>query len=376
MARSFGILESMSRETGGDIQDSSGTRRFSSIAFLVTLAIVTAISALVAAPVAIPLILSVLTAGLVDPLHTWLTRTLRGSRAVASWLTLIILVTAILLPLLVVGYFAGARLANVIEQVTRNSESLRQVVLGVVNSVREGPLGFLVGPAGPESTQRLFDSIVQSLGNLAEGLTGVAAAVPRLLLMLFIYLYSLYFFLRDGRRMLVALASTVPLRRAEKREFGRTFLTVSRATVKGTVVIGAFQGLIGGALFWVLGLPAPLLFAVLFALLAAIPNFGAVLIWLPTAVVLFAGGDPLRGVLMVGLGGGLIGAVDYLIRPLIIQGDAQLHPVLAIVGIVGGIALFGLEGLLLGPIIMSLFVATWRTFRSRYRHELHTMSRT
>ncbi|MFP4550291.1 MAG: AI-2E family transporter [Spirochaetales bacterium] len=361
-------------EATPDGRSLDNSERFSSVAFFLTLALVTVLAGLVAAPVLIPLILAAITAGLADPLKLRIDRLLGERRRLSSALTLLAMVLVVLAPLFVVAFFTGRALVELLTTLTQDVVPVSNMIRDGIESLRGGALDFVFGEGGLANIDQILMAINESLGSLLGMLTQFAANVPNFILMLLIYLYSLYFFLLDGRALVREASSAIPLRRAEKRDFGSTFLRVSRATLKGTLVIGGLQGIIGGVVFWILGLPAPLVFGVLFALLAAIPNFGAILVWLPASIILFVIGDSGKAILMLVLGGGLIAGVDYLVRPLIIRGDAQLHQVLALSGIIGGLALFGLLGLLLGPVVMALFVATWKTFRGRYRSELRDVA--
>lgn len=357
-----------------DAHSLDDSERVGRVAFLVALSLLTVAAVLVSIPVLVPLIFAAITTGLADPLKLRIDRRLPKHRRLSAGLALFIMVVVLLVPMFFIGFFTARTLVSLLTEATRGSAPLSEVLRDGIETLSEGPLGSLFGSRGIATTDQVVGVVNESLKGFLETLTQLAAVVPNFLIMLLIYLYSLYYFLLDGRALLLDASSAIPLRREEKKGFGETFLRVSRATLRGTIVIGGLQGLIGGALFWALGLPAPLVFAVLFALLAVIPNFGAILIWLPAAIILFIAGQTGRGFVMLILGGGLLAGVDYLVRPMIIRSDAQLHPVLAISGIIGGLALFGLAGLVLGPIIMALFVAIWNTFRGRYRGELEDVA--
>ena len=350
------------------------SERVGSVAFFLALGLLTVAAGFVAAPVLVPLILAAITAGLADFLKLRIDRKIPKRRRLAAAVTFVIMTVAVVVPVFVVGFFTVSMLVHVLRQATEESAPVSEMLRNGMNGLGAGSLGFLFGDGGIVSVERVSEMINEASGALLETLTAFVANIPKFAVALLIYFYSLYFFLLDGRALVRHASSAIPMRREETQEFGATFLRVSRATLKGTLVIGGLQGIIGGLVFWALGLPAPLLFGVFFALLAAIPNFGAVLVWLPASIVLFIAGETGRAILMLILGGGLIAGVDDLVRPLIIRGDAQLHPVLALSGIVGGLALFGLVGLLLGPIIMSLFVAIWKTFRGRYWGELRDVA--
>ncbi|MFW6312621.1 MAG: AI-2E family transporter [Spirochaetota bacterium] len=352
--------------------DDSG--RVGNVAFFIVLALLTVAAGLVAAPVLLPLTLAAITAALAEPLKQRIDRLLGARRRLSAAVTLAIMVVGVLAPLFVVGVFTARTLVNLLRQATEGAAPLSEMLRDGLEALSAGSLGFLFGDAGIATINEVIAIIEQLLVSLLETMTRLAAGAPNFVIMLLIYLYSLYFFVKDGRALVRGVSSAIPLRHTEKREFGATFLRVSRATLKGTLVIGGVQGIIGGVVFWILGLSAPLVFGILFALLAAIPNFGAILVWLPASIVLFATGQTGKGVLMLILGGGLVAGVDYFVRPLIIRDDAQVHQVLALSGIIGGLALFGLAGLLLGPITMALFVTIWKTFRGRYRGELRDVA--
>ena len=143
-----------------------------------------------------------------------------------------------------------------------------------------------------------------------------------------------------------------------------------RATLKSTFLIGGIQGVIGTVLFLILGIPGAVLFGVLFLVLAAIPGLGPAVIWLPSTAILFGLGRYFQAVVMLVIGGGLIPLVDYLLRPRIVGKDTQLHPLLVFIGVLGGVSLFGIWGLLFGPLAMSVAVTVLDIFKRLFKGEL------
>lgn len=203
-----------------------------------------------------------------------------------------------------------------------------------------------------------------------EGAARTLGVIGRGALLAIVFVLALYYFLIDRRSIRRAIEDALPLDKEHKHQLLSQFVSVTRATLKGTVVMGVIQGALGGILFWVLGLPSPLVFGVIFAVLATIPNFGAVMVWLPTAVVLAFLGDWGRAAIMAGVGGIVIAMPDYLLRPRLIGTDTALHPLLILVGILGGLSLFGLSGLIIGPIVMAVFVQSWKVFSATFSREI------
>jgi len=140
------------------------------------------------------------------------------------------------------------------------------------------------------------------------------------------------------------------------------FAEVTRATVKGNLVVAAVQGTLGGLIFWVLGIPGAFLWGVVMTLLSLIPVVGAALIWLPVAVYLFATGNWVHGTILFAFGAGVIGLVDNVLRPVLVGRDTKLPDYMVLLSTLGGFVLFGMNGFVIGPLIAALFVTFWDIF--------------
>ena len=180
-----------------------------------------------------------------------------------------------------------------------------------------------------------------------------------------IMLYLLFFLLRDGERLAGLVKNALPMTDHTKDDLFEKFTTVIRATVKGNILVAAAQGLLGGLLFWFLGIQAALLWGVLMAFLSLLPAIGAALIWGPVAVYFLATGAAGTGLLIVAFGVGVIGLVDNLLRPFLVGKDTRLPDYLVLISTVGGMSLFGLSGFVIGPVIAVLFIAVWQIFGTR-----------
>jgi predicted PurR-regulated permease PerM len=175
-------------------------------------------------------------------------------------------------------------------------------------------------------------------------------------------LYLAFFLLRDGRRLRRGIAARLPLREGDKRVLFDKFTTVIRATVKGNVVVAVTQGALGGLAFWVLGIHAALLWGVVMAFLSLLPAVGAGLVWVPVAVYLLATGALWQGVALVAFGVLVIGLVDNVLRPILVGKDTKLPDYVVLISTVGGIALLGLNGFVLGPVVAAIFLSAWDLF--------------
>ncbi|HEX6705306.1 MAG TPA: AI-2E family transporter [Albitalea sp.] len=206
--------------------------------------------------------------------------------------------------------------------------------------------------AGAAQASRFIATQALSIGqNFAEFLVAVG-----------VMLYLFYFLLRDGRALAARIDRAVPLSDEHKRHLVGKFTTVIRATIKGNVAVAAVQGLLGGLMLWFLGVQAALLWGVLMALLSLLPAVGAAIVWLPIAVWFLLAGSVWKGVTLIAFGVFVIGLVDNILRPLLVGKDTQMPDWLVLVSTLGGIALFGINGFVIGPVIAALFIAVWDLF--------------
>ncbi|MGH8168605.1 MAG: AI-2E family transporter, partial [Woeseiaceae bacterium] len=188
-------------------------------------------------------------------------------------------------------------------------------------------------------------------------------------LQLFVMLYLLFFFIKDGNAIMQSIAGIMPLDDELQQSLKTRFANVARATLKGTFLISAIQGFIGGVTFWALGLRAAILWGVVMALFALIPAVGPAIVWLPAAIVLLASGQVVKGLVLIAVGAVVIGLVDNILRPVLVGRDARLPDYVILLTTLGGIALFGLSGVLIGPIIAALFFTVWTSLEDRQEPE-------
>jgi predicted PurR-regulated permease PerM len=175
-------------------------------------------------------------------------------------------------------------------------------------------------------------------------------------------LYVAFFILRDGRSLIAMLVRALPLGDEREQLLFAKFAEVARATVKGNLVVAVAQGTLGGIIFWFLDIPGALLWGVVMTLLSLIPVVGAGLIWGPVAIYLFAIGEWGQGLVLTLFGAGVIGLIDNLLRPILVGRDTKLPDYIVLLSTLGGFALFGMNGFVVGPLVAALFVAFWEIF--------------
>lgn len=196
---------------------------------------------------------------------------------------------------------------------------------------------------------------------LPSFVTGSVWAVAELLITLFI----LFYFFRDRRAALQALRSLVPLSEAGTNKVFMRVADTIHATIYGTLVVALVQGALGGAMFWVLGLPSPLVWGAVMAVLAIVPVLGTFVVWVPAALFLALEGSWGKALLLTAWGGGVIALVDNLLYPVLVGQRLRLHTLPVFIAIIGGLALFGAVGLILGPVTLAVTVALIDIWRRR-----------
>lgn len=185
-------------------------------------------------------------------------------------------------------------------------------------------------------------------------------------LMFFVMLYVLYFFLRDGDELLEVIIHALPIGDERERELFAKFAEVSRATIKGTIVIGILQGTLGGLIFWLLGIEAAVFWGAVMVVLSIVPMLGAGLIWVPAAVIMVASGSYIKAAILVVFGVLVIGLVDNLLRPVLVGRDTRMPDYLILLSTLGGLTMFGVSGFIIGPIIAGLFLTLWGMFAKEF----------
>ena len=308
--------------------------------------------------------------GLAYPVYARLLRAVRGHRPLASALTLL------LVTVLVVGPLFGIA-GLVVNQAVRVTESIRPVVERFLNepTYLDQQLERIPGIDRLEPYREQIvttgGAVVGAIGRfLAGSLSDAATGTVTFLLHFFLMLYTMFFLLMDGTSMLRSVLNHLPLRATEKAQMTDRFVSVMRATVKGTIVIGIIQGTLSGVAFWVVGIPDALFWTVVMIVLSILPVIGGALVWVPASLILAATGEVMKGMLLAAFCSLIVGSVDNVLRPRLVGRDTKLHDVLILFSTLGGILAFGPLGFIIGPILAGLFVTSWDIFAVAYRDVL------
>jgi predicted PurR-regulated permease PerM len=337
--------------------------------FLALLAAVTVAFIWVIKTFAYPIFWAAIIAGMFYPIYRLINRKLNVPN-LSTAITMMITVLVIVVPLVLVGTLVVNQSIDMYNSLSQNSGSIKTGVSAAVDWVKNNPLTSQLNIDQSTITAKfteLAQSLTSFLLNSAKSFTQNSVVF---LIMLFITFYSLFFFIRDGEKLLKKLMHLCPLGDDQEKMLYNKFTSTTRATIKGSLIVGLIQGTLGGLMFWVAGIDGAIIWGILMVLLASVPGIGPYFVWLPAAIIMIILGHTWTGVGMILFGALVIGTVDNILRPMLVGKDSQMHPLLVLLSTLGGIAVFGISGFIIGPIIASLMLAFWEMYEAHYRKQL------
>jgi len=334
---------------------------FNVLYFMALLLLAGAAVAVLFVPFATAALIAAVLAALLHPMHRWLAEKVRLGRVWASFVSCLIVFFLIVIPVITVAALTINEARGAIAYLAEHPE----ITESGITYVRE------ISAQLPFLDEGSLASAIRSGGSVAiDLLQKTYAGVSQFFFWLFIFFFSLFYFFIDGERIVKKFMRLSPLKDDQERELMREFVSISRATLKGTVVIGIIQGTLGGLLFAALGVPSPVTWGVVMILLSIIPVLGSGLVWTPVGVAMLFSGQVWQGAVILGFGFGVISTIDNILRPKLVERDSQMHPLLVLFATLGGIFLFGIIGFIIGPIIVAMFLALLRIYEREFAPQL------
>lgn len=296
------------------------------------------------------------------PVNRWLLPRMGQRRNLAALITMLAALVIVVLPAVLVANSLAREASQLYTRIDSGELKPALMLRGLFDAL-PGWLTDLLARFGLGNfdliQRKLTQAATQGSQFIATQTFNLGQDVLSLVISLFVALYLAFFLVRDGGSLVRSIRMAIPLPPDDKQELLEQFGTVLRATVKGNLVVALVQGALGGLAFWVLGVNAALLWAVLMAVLSLLPAVGAGLVWGPVAIWLFVSGDIVQAVGLTLYGVLVIGLVDNLLRPLLVGKDTGMPDYLVLISTIGGIAVMGINGFVIGPVIAAMFVAVW-----------------
>jgi predicted PurR-regulated permease PerM len=296
------------------------------------------------------------------PLNRRLLRSMPGRRNLAALITLLIIIAVVVLPATLITI-------SLVQEVTGIYTKIQSGQINLTDWLRQAQDALptwaqaMLERFGLGNLDGIREQISNGLANSAQEIAGRALNITQstlgFLVGLGVMLYLSFFLLRDGVMLSKTIGAAVPLPAGTRQLLFEKFLTVIRATIKGSMVVAIVQGAIGGLVFWGLGIHAPLLWGVVMAFLSLLPAVGSAFVWLPVSLYLLATGAIWQGVVLILAGVFVIGLIDNLMRPMLVGKDVKMPDYIVLLATLGGIEVFGFNGIMLGPMIAAMFFAVW-----------------
>jgi len=339
-------------------------------AFLLALVLVTIAFGWLLRPFFAPLLWACIIAVLFQPLQIWLEHRWGQRPNLTALTTLMACVVLVVIPVLLL-------LSSFIQEGIAVAQRVNAGEIQPGQYVDQVRAAFPAAQALLERFDISMDTVRQNAARAAVAVSqfmmqnalSAGIGTANFILKLVLMLYVAFFLIRDGRALVEHLVVALPLGDERERLLFQKFAEVARATVKGNVLVAMVQGALGGLIFWILGLPAPILWGVVMAVLSLIPAVGAGLVWLPAAIYLYAIGSGISATVLLVYGILVIGLADNVLRPILVGRDTKLPDWMVLLSTLGGLSLFGINGFVVGPLIAVLFIAFWQIFGREFRHD-------
>ena len=308
------------------------------------------------------------------PLHRRLTVRLGGRENVASALTVIAIVLLVLIPLAVLITLVVTQAITVSQSISPWVESFIQEPTTITHYLEKIPYYDKLLPYRDIIIQKSGQFVGTISTFLIDSLSSFTKMTMGAIFSSVIMLYVMFYFLTMGDVLLEKILYFLPLRDDEEQKLLRRFTSVTRATIKGTIIIGIMQGTLCGLAFAIAGIQGPVFWGTVMAVMSIVPAVGTAIIWLPALLVLGMMGN-ISGVIILAIGCGVIaGNLDNIVRPRLVGKDTEMHDLFVLFGTLGGMSMFGLLGIIIGPLIAALFITLWEIYGelfSEYLPEVH-----
>jgi predicted PurR-regulated permease PerM len=300
-----------------------------------------------------------------NPLQRQLEEHLKGRKTQAAVIATIMIVLVVFLPLVLLGVAVSQEALNLYDRIQSGNVNLQDVVSRIDPILRgiAARMGIdpdTIGPRISESIGAAAQLIATRAVVVGQNLLSVAAQTA-------LMLYLLFFFLRDGDKLLATLNYAMPMGNGRQQTLFRRFASVTRATLKGSLLVGLVQGALGGLLFWILGLRSPVFWGVIMAMLSLLPIVGPAIVWAPVALYLMFTGSLTKGIILVVGGVLVVGTADNILRPVLVGRETRMPDYMVLLSTLGGLSVFGPAGFVAGPVLAALFLSVWDMFAQEQR---------
>jgi len=309
-----------------------------------------------------PIFMAGIFAAILRPAHRWLTGKIGDRENLASILVIAGIVLLVLIPLSILIGVVVAQAISVSQSVTPWVQSFIHEPTAITAYMEKLPYYKQILPYRALIIEKAGLVVGNISTFLINSLSEVTMQTVNAVFSSVIMLYVMFYFLTMGEVLLMKILYFLPLHDRDERRLLKRFTSVTKATLKGTLIIGALQGSICGLAFAFASIQGPVFWGTVMAVLSIIPAFGTAIVWVPALIILALQGELLGVGILAVLCGAVAGNLDNVLRPRLVGKDTEMHDLFVLFGTLGGISLFGILGIIIGPIVAALFITIWEIY--------------
>lgn len=321
-------------------------------------------------PFLVPFLIAAILAHLFRPAYLSILRFTGQRQGISSLLTCLLIAFIIITPAIFISSLIIKEVKSLVVEISSGGGNLENFIFEVNTRISSFPFSGPFGASNFLSEENILAVVKSFSQNTLNIIQSTYRGIAHFIFVTFIMFFSLFYLFIDGERLVKTVMRLSPLRDKYEKNLIAKFNSIVRATLKGTTLIAILQGTLGGLLFAATGVASPVLFGLLMTISSVIPSVGSGLVWAPMGLIMIILGNFTQGIIILLFGALFISTIDNLIRPKLVGRDTQMHPLMILFSTLGGIALFGISGFIVGPILMSLFVALWDIYSLEFKKQL------
>lgn len=320
-------------------------------------------------PFLISFLIAAIIAHFFHPVYNFFLK-LIGKKGIASAISCLIIMIIIMVPLYFVASLLVSEVQNFVHNFSQNPESAQQIIDNFSEKLSASPFSKFIDAKKIISEEVIISAAKDFSQKALIIASNTYMGVAHLVFVVFVMFFSLFYFFIDGKELIKKIMKLSPLQDKYENILIEKFTSITRATIRGTTLLAIIQGFFGGILFWATGVSSPILLGVLTTISSVIPPVGSGLIWFPVGIIMIILGNFTQGIVILLVGALVLSTIDNFLRPKLVGKDTEMHPLLILFSTLGGIALFGIAGFIVGPIVMSLSVALWDIYAMEFKDQL------
>ena len=336
--------------------------KFNKTFIVLLLLFITAVFLAMVWPFLMTILMAAIFSALTRPLYRALKRWFGGRGSWAAALTLFLVFFGILLPLVALLGAVTAEGIKVSQTVKPWIQKQLTEPAAFSDLLKTIPFYEDILPYKETIFLKAGEMVGRLSSYLINSLSSVTVMTAQFIFMLFIFFYTMFFFLVDGEHILGRILHFLPLKPEDEERMLDKFTSVTRATLKGIAVIGLVQGALVGAAFATVGFPSAIFWGTVAAVMSMVPGIGTAIVWLPGVIILSMGGSYGAAIGLLAFCILVVGGIDNFLRPRLVGKDTRMHELLILFGTLGGILMFGVAGIIIGPIVAALVVTVWEIY--------------